>query len=85
MGWMLLLLPRRSKQLKPFLIPWWGSDLLYLDTEGALGKPGQNGFISGMAVMHGMDKAMNFLHKNSCSHTFTERQLECKQLIVKVG
>lgn len=33
-------------------------------TEGALGKPGQNGFISGMAVIRGMGKAINFLHKN---------------------
>lgn len=54
-------------------------------TEEALGKPaGQNGFISEMGVIHDMAKAINFLHKNSCSNAFTKRQLECKQLIVKV-
>jgi len=30
-GWTLLLLSWRSKQLKPILIPWWGSDLSYLE------------------------------------------------------
>lgn len=53
-------------------------------SEEALGKPvGQNGFISETGVIHDIAKAINFLHKNSCSNAFTKRQLECKQLIVK--
>lgn len=40
--------------------------------------------MSEMGEIHNIAETIHFLHKNSCSNAFTERQLECKQLIVKV-
>lgn len=40
--------------------------------------------MSEMEEIHDVAETIHFLHKNSCSKAFTKRQLECKQLIVKV-
>jgi len=40
--------------------------------------------MSEIGEIHDVAKTIHFLHKNSCSNAFTERQLECKQLFVKV-
>lgn len=37
-----------------------------------------------MGEVHDIAKPIHLLHKISCSNAFTKRQLECKQLIVKV-
>lgn len=66
-------------------MPWWRGDFLYLSSgEGRCKPAGENALMSEMGEIHDVAKAIHFLHKDSCSNAFTERQLECKQLIVKV-
>lgn len=69
---------------------WWrchdrdGVSCTSSSEEGHCKLTGENGFMSEIGQIHDLAKAINFLHKNSCSNAFTKRQLECKQLVVKV-
>lgn len=63
----------------------WGGRFLSLEQWGQHCKrAGGNGLGPELGEIRARAKRAHFLHKSSCSNALTHRQLECKQLIVKV-